>query len=102
MKNLLIFSLFPLLIITLTGCDVGPNPFVNNPDLTGSIAGFWDGLLNGVFLPFNLLVSLFDNTVSIYNVYNNGNLYNLGFVLGAAMTLGGSSSSMTTSKKKVN
>jgi hypothetical protein len=42
--------------------------------------------------PFSFLVSLFDDNVAVYAVYNNGGWYNFGFVLGIA-SLSGSSSS---------
>lgn len=100
MKNLFLFSLFLFIVVALTGCNVGPNPLTNNPNSVGKIAGFWDGLSNGLFLPLNFVVSLFNTKISIYNVYNNGNLYNLGFVMGAASTFGGGLSSIESKSKK--
>jgi hypothetical protein len=45
-------------------------------------AGFWDGLWHGLFAPITFVVSLFDLGVSIYEINNNGRLYELGFMLG--------------------
>jgi hypothetical protein len=46
-------------------------------------------LWQGFIAPFALIVSLFNNHVSIYEVHNNGGWYNVGFVLGASIFFGG-------------
>ncbi len=71
----------------LSGC-AGPNPLVHTPGAHG-VAGFWAGLWHGVTLVFTLLISLFDHHVHIYEVHNTGLTYDLGFVLGACILLGG-------------
>ncbi len=64
----------------------GPN---NVADVdTGHISGFWAGLWQGIILPISFIISLFTDSVSIYDVHNNGNWYDFGFVLGAGV-LGG-------------
>ncbi len=50
--------------------------------------GFWWGLWQGTILPVTFIVSLFTDTVSIYEVDNNGNWYDVGFVLGIALFSG--------------
>jgi branched-subunit amino acid permease len=87
-------ALFPLIAITLTilvisGCVAGPNEMVNTPDEGGQIAGFWQGLWQGFISPFTFLISLFSETVHVYDVHNNGNWYNFGFLLGASIIFGG-------------
>jgi len=52
--------------------------------------GFWYGLWHGMIFPFAWLVSLFDSSVSIYAIYNNGGWYDFGFFIG----VGGFSASM--------
>ncbi len=42
----------------------------------------------GTILPVTFIVSLFTDTVSIYEVDNNGNWYDVGFVLGIALFSG--------------
>ena len=44
--------------------------------------GFWYGIWHGMILPFSWLISLFDDSVTIYAIYNNGGWYDFGFVLG--------------------
>jgi len=53
-------------------------------ELTQSIepVGFWYGLWHGIILPFAWIVSLFNDNVSIYAIYNNGGWYDFGFMLG--------------------
>ncbi len=53
-------------------------------------AGFWKGLWHGFIIVFTFIVSLFKDGVGIYESHNNGNLYNLGFVLGVMFFFGGS------------
>jgi len=70
-------------LLLLAGCTASPNPSVNTPAPDGSPAGFWLGLWHGVILPITFVVSLFKASVGIYEVHNNGNWYNAGFVIGA-------------------
>jgi hypothetical protein len=78
-----------LVICFLAGCTAGPNHFKDVPDADGSLAGFWLGLWHGMISPLTFIVSLFSEKVSIYEVHNNGGLYNFGFLLGIAMVWGG-------------
>ena len=39
--------------------------------------------------PITFFISLFNDTVNVYEIHNNGNWYNFGFVLGAGVSLGG-------------
>ena len=43
----------------------------------------------GIISPITFIISLFNNHVNVYEVHNNGNWYNFGFVLGAGILLGG-------------
>lgn len=61
----------------------GPNPLVNTPDSHGRPAGFWLGLWHGVISPVTLVASFVTKqNVQMYEVHNEGSLYNLGFFLG--------------------
>jgi hypothetical protein len=59
-------------------------------DADGDVAGFWKGLWHGFIVLFTFIVSLFTDSVGIYEAHNNGNLYNLGFLLGLMIFFGGS------------
>ncbi len=63
----------------------GPNPQANTPDAHGSPAGIGLGIWHGVISPVTLVVSFFAPGVQIYEVHNDGSLYNLGFLLGVAI-----------------
>ena len=85
--------LVPLLVLSvlvLSACSAGANPNVDVAAPDGDVAGFWLGLWHGLIIPITFIISLFTDTVNIYEVHNNGNWYDFGFVLGAACSLGGS------------
>lgn len=77
-------------VTVLVGCAAGPNGLMNVGGSEGDIAGFWNGLWHGFISPVAFIVSLFSDKVSVYEVHNNGNWYNFGFLLGASMIFGGS------------
>jgi hypothetical protein len=79
-----------LLLAIMTGCAPGPNIMKGTPGEKVSVAGFWLGLWQGFIAPFMFLISLFKSDVNIYEVHNNGALYNLGYLFGLACFLGGS------------
>ena len=66
MPKIILLCLGLALIVTLTGCAPGPNLLKNTPDGDASIAGFWHGLWQGFIAPFAFLVSLFSDSVTIY------------------------------------
>ena len=78
-----------LLLVVLSACAAGPNAAVDVPAEDGDLAGFWMGLWHGIIVPITFIVSLFSDTVSIYEVHNTGGWYDFGFLLGAGMFLGG-------------
>lgn len=78
-----------LLAALLAGCAPGVNPEVGVGGDTGEVAGFWLGLWHGIIAPVTFAISLFTDNVNFYEVHNNGNWYDFGFVLGAGVFLGG-------------
>jgi uncharacterized membrane protein HdeD (DUF308 family) len=89
MKNLFLALMISLMMLGIAGCAAGPNEMVNSPDEEGKTAGFWQGLWHGIISPFAFLISLFSDTVHVYEVHNNGDWYNFGFLLGASIIFGG-------------
>jgi hypothetical protein len=77
-----------LLALVLAACAAGPNTEVGTPGSNGDVAGFWMGLWHGIIAPVTFIISLFDSDVNLYEVHNNGNFYDVGFVLGAGIFLG--------------
>jgi hypothetical protein len=88
-RPILTLALVLALVIALAGCAAGPNRLVGTGDDGGSTAGFWLGLWHGIIVVFSFIVSLFNDNVSVYDVHNSGHLYDLGFVMGLMMCLGG-------------
>ena len=75
--------------LLLAACAASGNTARRIPNGHGHIAGFWLGLWQGAIAPITFLVSLFSNHVNVYEIHNNGNWYNFGFVLGAGILFGG-------------
>lgn len=87
-RALTIGLLLFVVTIALTGCFAGPNEMAHTENEEGQVAGFWAGLWHGIVSPFLFVVSLFAKGVHFYEVHNNGNWYNFGFVLGAGILTG--------------
>lgn len=83
---LLVLMICLLAAIFLSGCAQS-NQERDTPGKDG-IAGFWPGLWHGCILPIAFIISLFDKSVGIYEIHNNGNWYNFGFVLGTWFVFG--------------
>lgn len=87
MKNgqrlIIIWGLIFILLIA-TSCAPG------NKRFDEKAAGFWAGLWHGLICIITFIISLFTDSVSMYEVSNSGGWYNLGFLIGAAIALGGS------------
>ena len=73
-----------LALLLLAACTAGSNPEVGQGG-----AGFFLGLWHGFISPVTFVISLFTNNVNLYEVNNNGNWYDFGFVLGAGILFGG-------------
>jgi len=67
----------------------------------GSVEGFWLGLWHGVILPISFIISLFRDSVNVYEVHNNGDWYNFGFLLGAALVWGGGCGAARTANRNL-
>lgn len=75
--------------LILGACAAGTNPEVGMVDAGGDVAGFWSGLWHGFIAPVTFVISLFSDGVNVYDVHNNGNWYDFGFVVGAGIILSG-------------
>jgi hypothetical protein len=88
-----------VLLLVLSACAAGANSAVDVPSEAGDVAGFWLGLWHGIIIPVTFIVSLFSETVSIYEVHNTGGWYDFGFVLGAGVFLGGGGAGAKRAKR---
>jgi hypothetical protein len=76
-------------VLLVAACTAGVNPEVVSPTPDGDSAGFLLGLWQGIISPITFVISLFSDNINIYEVHNNGNWYDFGFVLGAGILFGG-------------
>lgn len=76
--------------LVLAACAAGTNPEVNVASAEGIVAGFWRGLWHGLIAPITFIVSLFSDSVEVFEVHNNGGWYNFGFLFGLSIVFGGS------------
>ena len=58
-----------------------------------SPAGFWAGVWHGLVAPIAFIVSLFNPSVGIYEINNNGRWYDFGFLIGISGSVGGGGAS---------
>lgn len=89
MRTFYVVGAVLVLAVLLAACAAGANPQIGVAPAGGDVAGFWAGLWHGIISPITFLISLFTSDVNIYEVHNNGNWYNFGFVLGAGILFGG-------------
>jgi ABC-type multidrug transport system permease subunit len=83
----LLFALILLLILLWAGACL-PRTIGETPPLRVRPAGFLAGIWHGIVAPLSLLVSLFRHQ-PLYQAYNTGFWYNLGYFLGIAGIFGG-------------
>ena len=89
MKKLIVISMVIILMLTLSACAPGANEYARTVNSRGKVAGFWLGLWHGIISPVTFVVSLFSQNIGIYEVHNNGDWYNFGFMVGIAIIFGG-------------
>ncbi len=103
MKKIFILVLFSILLVSLAACAPGAKINIDqmksqmqftmpgeNPELdkqadNGLVAGLGTGLWHGFISPVTLIISFSNPVIQMYEVHNDGPLYNLGFLLGAIL-----------------
>jgi len=53
------------------------------------VVGFFYGLIHGMLIIISFIASIFSDNYTIYAIYNNGIMYNFGFILGIYMIISG-------------
>ncbi len=72
------------IVLLLTSCAAG------NPQFTQETpADFWWGLWHGIISVISLVVHIFNENVSVYELNNSGGWYDFGFLLGVIFVWGG-------------
>ena len=67
----------------------GPNPEMNTAGSGGHVAGILLGIWHGIISPITLVLSFLNRGIQMYEVHNDGAPYNLGFLLGIVIVVGG-------------
>lgn len=80
-KNIILFGLLCLLL-----CSCAPGLGGRNAE---NRAGFFAGLWHGIIAPITLIWQIFNREVRIYECFNSGILYDLGFFIAVAGNAGG-------------
>jgi hypothetical protein len=93
MKTNFIYLLLTVLVFTVSGCmpGVGNNSIENQ-------AGFFMGIWHGWIAPISLLMGFFNHRIAIYEIYNVGWWYDLGFYIAIISGFGGISLFRKSSK----
>jgi hypothetical protein len=99
-RNVLLLSVLLFLLPILSGCAPGPNDAAELVGPGGELAGFWLGLWHGFIVVVTFIISLFTDSVNVYEVHNNGGWYNFGFVIGLMFALGGGGRSSRRKSKR--
>ncbi len=71
-----------LIVVGLFGCATQPVSDAFDPP------GFWTGMVHGFLIFFSMIGSYFSD-IRIYAFPNSGGFYDLGYLLGAMISLGG-------------
>ena len=90
MKVLCILTVLILVLVMISGCTPGLNELTGSANNSGHVAGFLTGLWHGFISLFTFILSLFSDNIRMYEVHNNGNWYNFGYLLGVMSFFGGS------------
>ncbi len=99
MQRFMIIIACLLLLAVLTGCAAEANAFEQKVEAEDEVAGFWQGLWHGIITPVTFIISLFSDRIGFYEIYNNGNWYNFGYVIGLSIIFGGGSKSTCRKRK---
>jgi hypothetical protein len=90
MKKKYIFALVILLVAVIAFTSCAPGNYRWDQEKTpGNEAGFWAGAWHGLIIVITFIISLFTDKVGIYELNNNGWRYNLGFLIGLCISMGG-------------
>ena len=93
-KTIVILVLMLMTALFFIGCAANNEMYVEKP------AGFWAGLWHGLIIIVAFIISLFTDTVGVYELNNSGGWYNFGFVLGVLIALGHGGMNPVKKKKR--
>jgi len=74
------------MLLLLASCTAGDAQFTQETP-----AGFWYGLWHGIISVISLVIQLFSDNFSVYEINNTGGWYDFGFLIGVICIWGGCS-----------
>ena len=83
-KRIALIALLLTYLLMLSGCIPG-----GGSNTAADPAGFFWGVWHGWIAPISLILSFFNDHHSIYEIYNTGFTYNLGFYIAIISGFGG-------------
>lgn len=83
------WSLLIVLALAAAACATQPEGFPRGDDPPG----FFSGLLHGFAIAFAFIAQFFSDSIRVYAFPNGGWPYDLGFIIGAGLFLGGGGAS---------
>jgi len=83
-KNALFAVILFIALATLAGCIPG-----DGANTAQRPAGFFWGIWHGWVAPLSLIISIFKKHIHLYEVFNNGWLYDFGFYIAIISGFGG-------------
>ena len=86
---------FVIILLIIAACAPGGGS--STPE---DPAGFFMGIWHGWIAPISLIVSIFNDSIRVYEVYNTGWWYDFGFYIAVIGGFGGISFIRKESKKK--
>lgn len=94
MKRFVLLCLIVVALLALSSCAPRANA---SPG--AEPAGFLLGLWHGLTVLFTFVISLFNRSVTIYEVNNSGGWYNFGYLLGIMSFWGGGGGSAASRRR---
>jgi hypothetical protein len=89
-----------VVVLLLAACAPGANDVAGSADPTGAGPyGFWWGLWHGLIAPVTFVISLFSDSVGVYEIHNTGGWYDFGFLFGLSLTFGGPGGAAARSRR---
>jgi hypothetical protein len=95
LKKTIIIFMGAFISCVIFYCTAGPES-----DYALEAAGFWAGLWHGLISFFTFIISLFTDSVKMYEVNNVGTLYDFGFILGIWIFYGSGGGGFSSKIKK--
>lgn len=83
-RKLLFLLMMVVAVVMLSGCVPGDGSYSAQEP-----AGFFWGIWHGWVAPISLIIGLFNDSIRIYEVYNTGWWYDLGFYIAVISGFGG-------------